>query len=43
MAGASMRINEKTGWTEGGEMTVDAQGEVQGIEMEMEGKITFGS
>ena len=39
----TMRINEETGWTEGGEMTMEMEGEVQGIEMELEGKITFGS
>jgi hypothetical protein len=37
------RINEETGWTEGGEMNMDMEGTVQGVEMEMEGKITFGS
>jgi hypothetical protein len=39
----TMRINEETGWTEGGEMNMEMEGKVQGVEMDMQGKITFGS
>lgn len=39
----TMRIDEKTGWTEGGEMTMNMEGRVEGVDMEMDGEIKFGS
>lgn len=39
----TMTIDEKTGWNEGGKMTLDMSGNVQGMQMKMNGKITFGN
>lgn len=39
----TMRLDEATGWNQGGDMTMNMTGNVQGVEMKMEGKTTFGS
>lgn len=39
----TMEVEEETGWTKGGTLTMKMSGKVQDSSMEMDGKITFGN
>ena len=39
----TMKIDEATGWNQGGEMTMDMSGTMQDMEVQMKGEFTFGS